>query len=43
MFWQDLREEEFEEAIRRSKGVCILPVGCLETHGQLKRIKQQEI
>ena len=34
MFWQDLREEEFEDAITRSKGVCILPIGCLEKHGQ---------
>jgi len=34
MLWQDLREEEFEDAIRRSKGVCILPIGCLEKHGQ---------
>lgn len=34
MLWQDLREEEFEEAIARSKGLCVLPVGCLEKHGQ---------
>ena len=34
MLWENLREEEFEEAINRSKGVCILPVGCLEKHGQ---------
>jgi len=34
MLWEDLREEEFEEAIARSKGLCVLPVGCLEKHGQ---------
>lgn len=34
MLWQDLREEEFESAIERSKGLCILPMGCLEKHGQ---------
>ncbi len=34
MLWENLREEEFEEAINRSKGVCIVPVGCLEKHGQ---------
>ena len=34
MLWENLREEEFENAIRESGGVCILPVGCLEKHGQ---------
>ena len=34
MLWENLREEEFEEAIKESKGLCILPVGCLEKHGQ---------
>lgn len=34
MLWEDLREEQFEEAIARSKGLCVLPVGCLEKHGQ---------
>jgi creatinine amidohydrolase len=34
MLWENLREEEFKEAIEKSKGVCILPVGCLEKHGQ---------
>ena len=33
MLWENLREEEFEEAIERSKGVCVLPIGCLEKHG----------
>ncbi len=34
MLWENLREEEFEPAIKQSKGLCILPVGCLEKHGQ---------
>ena len=34
MLWENLREEEFNEAIEKSSGVCILPVGCLEKHGQ---------
>ena len=34
MLWENLREEEFKEAIEKSGGVCIVPVGCLEKHGQ---------
>ena len=34
MLWEDLREEQFEEAIKESKGLCVIPVGCLEKHGQ---------
>lgn len=34
MLWENLREEEFEYAIETSKGVCIVPVGCFEKHGQ---------
>lgn len=34
MLWENLREEEFEGAIAASKGLCIVPVGCLEKHGQ---------
>ena len=34
MLWEKLREEEFENAIERSGGVCIIPMGCLEKHGQ---------
>ena len=34
MLWENLREEEFENAIIASKGLCIVPVGCLEKHGQ---------
>ncbi len=34
MLWENLREEEFREAIQKANGLCILPVGCLEKHGQ---------
>lgn len=34
MLWENLRNEEFEDAIEKSKGLCIVPVGCLEKHGQ---------
>ncbi len=34
MLWENLREEEFEEAIKNSGRLCILPIGCLEKHGQ---------
>ena len=34
MLWENLREEEFKKAVEISNGVCILPVGCLEKHGQ---------
>ena len=34
MLWDNLREEEFEEAIKTSGGLCIIPLGCIEKHGQ---------
>ena len=34
MLWENLREEEFASAIEKSGGVCIVPIGCLEKHGQ---------
>ena len=34
MLWEYLREEEFDTAIARSGGLCVIPVGCLEKHGQ---------
>jgi len=34
MKWEYLREEEFEGAIERSGGLCVLPLGCVEKHGQ---------
>ncbi|MBE7022198.1 MAG: creatininase family protein [Ruminococcaceae bacterium] len=34
MIWEYLREEEFDAAIKASAGVCVVPVGCMEKHGQ---------
>ena len=34
MLWEELREEEFESAIEISGKVCVVPIGCLEMHGQ---------
>jgi len=34
MLWENLREEEFAPAIEKSKGVCVMPVACIEKHGQ---------
>jgi len=34
LIWEYLREEEFKEAIETAKGVCVVPVGCIEKHGQ---------
>lgn len=34
MRWENLREEEFDSAIEKSNKVCVVPIGCLEMHGQ---------
>jgi len=34
MLWENLREEEFLPAIEKSKGLCVMVLGCLEKHGQ---------
>jgi len=34
MKWENLREEEFNDAIKRSGGLCVMCLGCLEKHGQ---------
>ena len=34
MLWENLREEEFADAVKRSGGVCIITIGCMEKHGQ---------
>ncbi len=33
MLWENLRCEEFKDAIAKSNGVCVVPIGCLEKHG----------
>ena len=34
MKWENLREEEFKDAIKRSGGLCVMALGCLEKHGE---------
>ena len=34
MLWEELREEEFDAAIKETRGLCVVPVGCFEMHGQ---------
>lgn len=33
LYWEHLREEEFDGAIEESGGLCVMPMGCLEKHG----------
>ncbi|MBQ8893440.1 MAG: creatininase family protein [Clostridia bacterium] len=33
MNWEKLRPDQMPEAIERSGGLCILPLGCTEKHG----------
>lgn len=33
MRWEDLTVEEFKDSIKLTKGVAIIPIGCLEKHG----------
>ena len=35
MLWENLREEEFAPAIEKSNKLCVVPIGCIEKHGQL--------
>lgn len=32
MFWEDLTSDRFPEAVSTAKGVCLLPLSCLERH-----------
>ena len=34
MFWENLREEQFADAVERSGRLCVLAIGCVEKHGQ---------
>ena len=34
MFWENLREEEFADAVARSGKLCVMSIGCVEKHGQ---------
>ena len=33
MKWEELNATDFPQAVKRAKGVCIVPIGCLEKHG----------
>ena len=33
MLWEELRQDEFLDAVERANGVCVLPIGCVEAHG----------
>ena len=33
MKWEDLTVLEFKESLKETKGVAIIPIGCLEKHG----------
>ena len=33
MLWEELRQDEFRAAVEKSRGVCVLPIGCVEAHG----------
>ena len=34
MLWTEILSGQFEAAVKKSKGVCVLVVGCVETHGR---------
>ena len=34
MFWENLREEEFKDAVKKAGGLCVITMGCVEKHGQ---------
>lgn len=34
MFWEELREEEFDKAVEMTGGLCVVPIGCFEMHGE---------
>ena len=33
MLWEELRQDEFNAAVEESGRVCVLPIGCVESHG----------
>lgn len=33
MLWEELLVDEFEDAVEKAKGVCAIPIGCVEAHG----------
>ena len=43
MQWTHLREEEFDAAIEKSGGLCVMCVGCMEKHGQHRPVGTDSI
>ena len=33
MKWEELTAKDFPKAVRKARGVCVIPLGCLEKHG----------
>lgn len=33
MRWEELTGDQFQEAVKQAKGVCLLPLSCIERHG----------
>lgn len=33
ILWENLKATEFPEAVKKSKGVCVVPIGAMEKHG----------
>ena len=33
MLWENIISNDFADAVEKAKGVCVVPVGCLEKHG----------
>jgi creatinine amidohydrolase len=34
MKWEELTAGDFSKAVKKARGVCVLPLGCLEKHGE---------
>ena len=34
MFWENIREEEFKDAVEKCGSLCVITMGCIEKHGQ---------
>lgn len=34
MFWENIREEEFKNAVEKCSKLCVITMGCIEKHGQ---------
>lgn len=39
MKWQDLTAPQFAKAVMDTGGVCIVPIGVVEKHGERRRLR----